>query len=188
MCDDILEQIPVSRYPQRAELLPIDIAITSIQRFIDREALTMPALKQSPETHCVARSRLATLYFLKARLLWRSRASRPIARSLLHDSVVEQMGALLTLVGVSIPASIPGDPLDFQEQQAWFEVSSWEGALQRHYASNARYMQLLAEQDWKGSVASSRSIGVRISLQAQMPSIAINTLRGTPSGGSGLLE
>lgn len=78
MMQNILQRIPLTRYPKKAEQPDIEAACQQRLAFLEQEQLTMPALKQNAGLHCLAHGELAALYFLKARILWQTRSSKAI--------------------------------------------------------------------------------------------------------------
>lgn len=180
---DILQQIALTRYPKKAELPDIEAACVQRQFFLEREELTMPALKENAAIHCYAHAELAVLYFLKARILYQTRASKVIARALLEGTIQNELTTILTLTATSIPDELPlgedpYDPSQMEEAYRTMTDPDWRQALRHHYRLGLWGMRVILMHNWKGQRCRELSMGTRYSLQVQMPSIAEAILQG----------
>ena len=181
MHNDILQQIDFTRYPKKAELPDIEAACHQRLEFLERKQLTLPALKQNAAFHCRAHGELAILYFFKARILWQTRASKAIARSLLEATVPNELAAILTIAEVSLPDIPPleDDPYhNFHLANRQLLAQDWKVSLQVHFQQGAWDLAFITAHDWTGQRCRELSWGFRIAAQKQMPNIAEKIIIG----------
>lgn len=180
---DILQRIAPTQYPKKADLPDIEAACVQRQAFLEREELTMPALKKHAVIHCFAHGELAALYFFKARLLYQTRSSKVIARSLLEETIPEELMTMLTIADTSMPKEfeLEEDPYELPHINDIYRqmiAPDWREALRSHYQKSMWGLKFILANEWKGQRCRELSWGIRYSAQFQMPEIAEAILHG----------